>query len=61
MYVTADDTSSVISDDLLRRNESAKLLLCDWLGSNRLIITRAVRHLAITTFAVVGGNAFRAV
>jgi len=29
---------------------TAKLLRCDWLGRNRLIITRAVRHLATATF-----------
>ena len=26
------------------------MLLCDWLGRNKLIITWAVRHLAIATF-----------
>jgi len=44
--VTADDTSLVISDDLLWRNQSR----CDCLGRNGIIISRAVRHIAITTF-----------
>ena len=39
---------------------TAKLLRCDWLGRIRLIITWAVRDLAITTF-VNGGFIFRAV
>ena len=38
-----------------------KLLRCDWLGRNRLIITWAVRHLAITTSGNGRCNAFRAV
>ena len=55
-YVTADDTSLVIADVLLRRNQSQRSCFavavygCGCLGRNRLIITRAVRHLAITTF-----------
>jgi len=49
---TADDTSLAIADDLLR---------CDWLGGIRLIITRAVHHLAIATLGMIGGDAFRAV
>ena len=55
-YVTADDTSLVIADVLLRRNQSQRSCFavavygCGCLGRNKLIITRAVRHLAITTF-----------
>jgi len=49
---TADDTSLAIADDLLR---------CDWLGRTRLIITRAVSHLAIATSGKIGRDAIRAV
>jgi len=35
------------------------LLCCDWLGRVRLIITRAVRRLAIATLGMIGGDAFR--
>ena len=51
---TADDTSLAIADDLPR---------CDWLGKGRnvLIITGAVRHLAIAILEMIGFDAFRAV
>jgi len=45
---TADDTSLAAADDLLR---------CDWLRRVRLIITWAVRHLAIVTLGMIGGDA----
>ena len=41
------DMSLAIADDLLR---------CDWFGRIKLVITRAVRHLAIATLRMIGGN-----
>jgi len=41
--------SLAIADDLLR---------CDWFGRIKLIITRAVRHLAIATLRMIGGDVF---
>ena len=48
LYVSADDTSLVVSDDLLRHNQSQQsCFVVYWLGRNRLTIMRTVCHLAI--------------
>jgi len=51
---TADDTSLVIADLLLCEVTQVRIMV-------RIIITRAIRHLATATLGMIGGDAFRAV
>jgi len=46
---------------ILYTADADDLLRCDALDMIRLIITRAVRHLATATLGMIGGDAFRAV